>query len=215
MQRMSVEQYREAIAATEKRKDAKTSGRFRMGESARNIDSSKATKTSAQKARERVSETVGSLEGAITEVDVKLLDDGRQRVLIKIIGGETLPPNRVTNIVRETSNVSQRVFSRYKRACAERMHDAAILIQANIAKIGLRRFNSDCKKVVVSYGRQVTSGRKCIDEDAVQYSFKYILDGLVHAGVLVDDSRKYVAMGQHVQIVGDRAILLIELMQAN
>jgi hypothetical protein len=169
--------------------------------------------SSAQKARERVAKVVDALEGARTEVEYSIQDDGSERVMVRVFGGETLPPNRAANIGREQSKLSQRAFSRYKHACADRMRDAATLLQAQVRAAGRQRFNSEFSLVKVSYGRQVDSRTKSIDEDAVAYSFKYVLDGLVTAGVLVDDSSKYVRMGEVVQRVGAHSVLLIELVQ--
>lgn len=171
----------------------------------------KAKISSAQKARNRVNVTVEALEAARTEINYSVLPDGAERVLIRVIGGETLPPNRASNIGREQSKLSQRAFSRYKHACADRMQDAATLLQAAVRKAGATRFNPEFYVVRVCYGRQVTSKVHYIDEDAVVFSFKYILDGLVNAGVLVDDSRKYVRIGEHLQCVGSESVLLIEL----
>ena len=167
--------------------------------------------SSAQKARDRVGNVVSALEGARTEVEYSVEPDGSERVVVRVVGGETLPPNRAANIGREQSKLSQRAFSRYKHACADRMRDAATLLQAQVRAAGRTRFNSGFGVVRVSYGRQVTSRARSIDEDAVVYSFKYILDGLVAAGVLVDDSRKYVRMGESIQRIGGDSVLLIEL----
>lgn len=169
--------------------------------------------SSAQKARERVVKVIDALEAARTEVEYSIQDDGSERVLVRVFGGETLPPNRAANIGREQSKLSQRAFSRYKHACADRMSDAAALLQAQVRASGRHRFNADFSLVKVSYGRQVDARAKSIDEDAVAYSFKYVLDGLVKAGVLVDDSSKYVRMGEAVQRVGAHSVLLIELVQ--
>lgn len=169
--------------------------------------------SSAQKARERVAKVVDALEAARTEVEYSIQEDGSERVMVRVFGGETLPPNRAANIGREQSKLSQRAFSRYKHACGDRMRDAATLLQAQVRAAGRQRFNSDFSLVKVFYGRQVDALAKSIDEDAVTYSFKYILDGLVAAGVLVDDSRKYVRMGEAVQRVGAHSVLLIELIQ--
>jgi len=167
--------------------------------------------SSAQKARESVARVVDALEGARTEVSFARNEDGSERVLIRVVGGETLPPNRAANIGREQSKLSQRAFSRYKHACADRMRDAAMQLQQQVIATGLRRFNVDLSRVRVCYGRQVTSRQRLIDEDAVAYSFKYLLDGLVKAGLLVDDSKRYVRMGEHVQQQGAESMLLIEL----
>lgn len=167
--------------------------------------------SSAQKARERVAKVVEALEAARTEVDYRINDDGTERVLIRVVGGETLPPNRAANIGREPSKLSQRAFSRYKHACADRMRDAAMLLQQQVLAAGNTRFNAQFRRVRVSYGRQVVEARRLIDEDAVGYSFKYVLDGVVRAGVLVDDSGVYVRMGEHVQRQGVESVLLIVL----
>lgn len=167
--------------------------------------------SSAQKARESVARFVDALEAARTEVMFQIREDGAERVLIRVVGGETLPPNRAANIGREQSKLSQRAFSRYKHACAARMRDAVMLLQQQVVAAGLPRFNAGFARVQVCYGRQVESRRRLIDEDAVAYSFKYVLDGLVQAGVLVDDSKRYVRMGEHIQQVGEVAMLVIEL----
>ena len=167
--------------------------------------------SSAQRARDRVIKVIEALESARTDVSFTVDGNGRQRVLIRIVGGETLPPNRAANIGREQSKLSQRAFSRYKHACADRMRDAAMQLQAQAVAAGVKRFNAQCLRVSVSYGRQVTSNSRCIDEDAVGYSFKYLLDGLVQASVLVDDSRKYIRQKEHIQRVSTESVLLIEL----
>lgn len=167
--------------------------------------------SSAQKARDRVASVVSALEAARTEVEYTRQPDGSEKVLVRVIGGETLPPNRAANIGREQSKLSQRAFSRYKHACADRMRDAALLLQHQVRAAGYTRFNAECGVVRISYGRQVASRSRSIDEDAVAYSFKYILDGLVTAGVLVDDSRRYVRMGESLQRVGAESVLVIEL----
>ncbi|SFF33994.1 hypothetical protein [Paracidovorax wautersii] len=167
--------------------------------------------SSAQKARERVAKVVDALETSRIEVDYRINDDGTERALIRVVGGETLPPNRAANIGREVSKLSQRTFSRYKHACADRMQDAATLLQQQVIAAGNPRFNAHFRKVRVSYGRQVVETRRLIDEDAVGYSFKYLLDGVVRAGMLVDDSRKYVRMGEHIQRQGSESVLLIVL----
>lgn len=226
-QRMSVAQYH-AILASQPAGRMKSSGRM-MRLPALPLDQqpsrrnpaleagpvkeagSKEKISSAQKARNRVNVTVEALEAARTEVDYTVLPDGAERVLIRVVGGETLPHNRASNIGREQSKLSQRAFSRYKHACADRMQDAATLLQAQVRQAGAARFNSEFYVVRVCYGRQVTSTARFIDEDAVVISFKYILDGLVTAGVLVDDSRKYVRIGEHLQCVGSEPVLLIEL----
>lgn len=221
-QRMSTAQY-QALVASQPGSRGKTSGRmmrlpadFRVlprGAQSEppNESASKTKKSSAQKARERVASVVSALEGASSEIEYALLEDGSERVVIRVVGGETLPPNRAANIGREQSKLSQRAFSRYKHACADRMRDAAMLLQAKVLAAGRTRFNSTFDVVKIEYGRQVISQAFCIDEDAVAYSFKYILDGLVTAGVLVDDSRKYVKLGESVQRVGTQSVLLIEL----
>ena len=139
------------------------------------------------------------------------LGDGREHVVISVHGGQTLPPNRVANIGREQSKVSQRAFSRYKHACANRMADAAILLQMAVAKAGRTRFNRDCAITHITYARHVTLRRSFLDEDAVTYSFKYVLDGLVTAGILVDDSRKYVRIVDAQQGIAGEDLLVIEL----
>lgn len=226
-QRMSVAQY-QAILASQPAGRGKSSGRMMRlpalpldqqpfrGASAVGADPVKESGgkekiSSAQKARNRVQVSVDALETARTEIDFTVLPDGAERVLIRVIGGETLPPNRASNIGREQSKLSQRAFSRYKHACADRMQDAATLLQAHVRQAGGARFNPEFYVVRICYGRQVTSKAHYIDEDAVVFSFKYILDGLVNAGVLVDDSRKYVRIGEPLQCVGSESVLLIEL----
>lgn len=167
--------------------------------------------SSAAKARDRVASVVDALEAARVEVSHDLLDDGGELVTIRVFGGETLPPNRATNIVREQSKMSQRSFSRYKHACANRMEDAAVLLRIAVAKAGRKRFNQEFRMTHVSYMRQVNKANKIIDEDAISYSFKYVLDGLVRAGVLVDDSRRYIRIPNAEQAVDVESCLIIEL----
>jgi hypothetical protein len=171
--------------------------------------------SSAEKARERVASTVMALEQAGVEVDYKVLEGGGEKVVIRVSGGETLPPNRAANIGREQAKSSQRMFSRYKHACADRMADAAMLLRAAVVKAGGSRFNRGCVLTQVVYLRQVSHRSRCIDADAVAYSFKYVLDGLVAAGVLVDDSRQYVRIADADQAVDDVSMLVIELETKN
>lgn len=166
---------------------------------------------SAEKARDRVLKTVEALELARVELTHQVLEDGREHVVISVHGGQTLPPNRVANIGREQSKVSQRAFSRYKHACADRMADAAVLLRAALAKAGVTRFNRECRLTHITYARCVTHRISFLDEDAVIYSFKYVLDGLVAAGLLVDDSRRYVRIVDAQQAIAGEDLLVIEL----
>ena len=170
-----------------------------------------AKKSSAQRARDSVSLVVTALEAARVEVNYSVREDGSEVVQIHVMGGATLPPNRVMNIGREQSKLSQRSFSRYKHACANRMRDASLLLQAKIVQSGRRRFNETFEQVQIAYVRQVSNKARLIDEDAVAYSFKYVLDGLVKAGVLVDDSHRHIRMGAAEQRVGAECLLVIEL----
>lgn len=166
---------------------------------------------SAAKARGRVLSTVEALERARVEVTYEVLENGRERAVISVHGGQTLPPNRVANIGREQSKVSQRAFSRYKHACADRMADAAVLLRSALAKVGVTRFNRECGLTHITYTRCVTHSRSFLDEDAVIYSFKYVLDGLVAAGLLIDDSRKFVRIVDAQQAISGEDLLVIEL----
>lgn len=167
--------------------------------------------SSAAKARSRVASVVDALKSARTEVQYEVLDGGRERLTVRVFGGETLPPNRAANIGREQSKISQRSFSSYKHACADRMEDAAILLRMAVQKEGRTRFNSQFLLTHIRYTRQVTRKSRQLDEDAVAFSFKYILDGLVRAGVLVDDSRRYIRIIDAEQAVGQESLLTIEL----
>jgi len=167
--------------------------------------------SSAGKARGRVQSTVDALERARVEVTHRILEDGREHLVIRVHGGQTLPPNRAANIGREQSMLSQRAFSRYKHACSARMADAEVLLRAVVAKVGTTRFNRECRLTHITYTRCVTQRRSFLDEDAVIYSFKYVLDGLVNAEILVDDSRKYVRIVDSQQEIADEDLLVIEL----
>ncbi len=167
--------------------------------------------SSAAKARSRVGDAIAALATGRTEVDYEVAQDGAERAIIRVHGGETLPPNRAANIGREQSKLSQKTFSRYKHTCAERMNEAAMLLLNLVRKHGRNRFNQEFGLTHISYTRQVGQKNQLLDEDAVVYSFKYILDGLVHAGVLVDDSRRYIRIKPAEQNVGKECLLVIEL----
>lgn len=167
--------------------------------------------SSAAKARDRVGDTIDALSTGRTEVDYEVSELGAERAVIRVFGGETLPPNRAINIAREQSVISQKTFSRYKHTCVDRMNEAAMLLLNLVRKHGRNRFNQEFGLTHISYTRQVAQKNKLIDEDAVAYSFKYILDGLVQAGVLVNDSRQYVRIAGAEQAVGKECLLVIEL----
>lgn len=159
--------------------------------------------TSAERARDRVRIAIASLEQA--KVDV-VYDAEKRIARICLAGASTLPPNRVINMAREQSSRSQKTFSAYKHASAARMRDAALLLRS-IKKTPLGQV---CK-VHVDYERVVTSEAKLIDVDAIAFSFKYLLDGLVHAGVLQDDGEKFIHIDSATQRVAAEAELVITL----
>lgn len=103
--------------------------------------------------------------------------------------------------------ISENRANRYKGAKLKKDTEALI-----IAEIKRQKVQPVTEYPVEVFIRWVEPNRKR-DVDNIQSSKKFILDAMVKAGVLVNDSQRYVAQVHDVVEVSDSAMVEVEVIQ--